>query len=381
MKIHSIKSVELGPRQLSFGFDTRESDVQDLVMTHLIHGIETRGQVWLEPFVVQLSDSLGSAEQEILQAIFWLAHELEIQFRVAGQTILPHQAKKRLLDDPQADIRLITPKTVEDCLFQQVQQRWGNIFKFPRGDMDQHGFAFALLQALKEWQTRLRSFKTLAQRPHFPGAHHIEALQLFLKTLLIKQDAYSLIHACFTHGERITAMAEEIEALTQFYTQDMEFWDQLIHALADFQVNLPELAKIPEAAEAHERLTHIVASASPYALVPEARSLVFLLKEHHDAIEKRKLEAYRKEARSKIEAIMEKLEDLFHEHHTDQDLRNRSLLGLRGSIKQLDYLNDQGEMARLLLDIQDLFDDFEGEIKDPEGDAKIILEDFFNRGA
>ncbi len=381
MKVVSIKSVKLGPRQLSFGFDTRESDAQDLVMTHLIHGIETRGQVGLEAFVAQLSDSLGSSEQEILQAIFWLAHELEIQFRFAGQTILPNQVKKRLLDGHQTDIRLIIPKTVEECLFQQVRQLCGTIFKFPPGDMDQHEFAFVLLQALKEWQTRLRSFKTSAQRPHFPGAHHIETLRLFLQTLLIKQDAYSLIHSCLTHGERLMTMAEEIRAISRFYTQEMEFWDQLIQALAEFQVNLPELAKIPAAAGAYERLTIIFQSPSPYALVAEARSLVFLLKEHHAAIEERKLKAHRKGARLKIEAIIQKLEDLFSEHGTDQEVRNISLLGLRGSIKQLDHLNDTGQMDRLILDIQDLFDDFQGEIKDPKGDAKIILADFFNREA
>lgn len=379
MKVHSIKSVELGPRQLSFGFDTRESDVTDLVMAHLIQGVETRGQVVLEAFVDQLSDSQDNSEQEILQAIFWLAHELKIHFRTAGETILPNQAKKLLLDSPQANIFLVTPETAEDSLFQQVRQVCGKIFQSTQGHQDQHEFAFALLEALKEWQTRLRSFQTAAQRPHFPGAGQIQAHQQFLTRLLVKQDAHSLIHSCFTHGERITTMAEEIRALSQFYTQDMEFWDQLIKSLAVFQENLPELVKIPEAVVAHERLIAIFHSPSPYALVPEARSLVMGLKEQNVLIEKQKLEAYRAGALVKIDAVIAKLEDLFDAYGADQDLRNGSLLALRGSKKQVDHLNDIQQMKQLVLDIQDLFDDFQEEVKDPEGDAKPVLEAFSNR--
>ncbi|MEA1947534.1 MAG: hypothetical protein U9N83_09570, partial [Thermodesulfobacteriota bacterium] len=82
MKNQDIKDIELGPRQLSFGFENNHSKQQDRLLYYIKNQIETHGQVVLDEFIQYVKERHEWSEFLILQNIFWLAQELKIHFRI-----------------------------------------------------------------------------------------------------------------------------------------------------------------------------------------------------------------------------------------------------------------------------------------------------------
>ena len=81
---------------------------------------KTHGQVVLDEFVQYVKDRFEGSEFAILQNIFWLAQELKIHFRINKQSLDPYHVKKNLLENPDQQVEIVTNKSVDDLVFQNV---------------------------------------------------------------------------------------------------------------------------------------------------------------------------------------------------------------------------------------------------------------------
>ena len=181
----------------------------------------THGRVFLAPLISYIKEIHNLAEPDALQSVFWLAEELKIHFRSDGIPVTPYQARKLLLDFPDKPVELVANKQVEAPIFRDLVLFYQQLMNKENVNFqnDQYEFALSLLSDLKTWESNLASFRTMAQKPFYPGRQEINDLLQFLKQILIRQDSYSLICRCYDQKGSIAEMAGDINILSRFYTQ------------------------------------------------------------------------------------------------------------------------------------------------------------------
>ena len=116
-----IREIDLGPRQL-FLFDIEDDASADRqrVMDCLAGHVEKLGQVDLKDFVRSAADALGLDAATVLQHLFWLAHDMEINFRSRHGAVPANLVKQMLIDSHQADLRVVLNKPVNKAVVGSV---------------------------------------------------------------------------------------------------------------------------------------------------------------------------------------------------------------------------------------------------------------------
>jgi hypothetical protein len=122
-----VKKVELGPRQMTFGFEDRMSKNMDTIFSFIEKEYQVGGPVALDLLIsskVLLDDLLV---QEILQTVFWLAEELKIHFFTKNHTSSPLQTKQMLVENQNAAVCVVINRQVDLRSFEQVKK---NVYLF-----------------------------------------------------------------------------------------------------------------------------------------------------------------------------------------------------------------------------------------------------------
>jgi len=81
MRKQDINNIEVGFRQLTFGFEKNNSKEQDRIMYYIKDQTETYGHVVLDEFVQYVRELHELSESLILQNIFWFVRELKIHLK------------------------------------------------------------------------------------------------------------------------------------------------------------------------------------------------------------------------------------------------------------------------------------------------------------
>jgi len=357
LKAKDIKAVETGPRQLTFDFEEKtRAETDNLVISCIREEIRTHGQVFLDHLISHVKETHNVEEQVSLQSVFWSAEALKIHFRISGKPVTPYKARQLLLDCPDRPVELFENKQVEASIFRDLvlfYQQLMNIKKINFQD-DQYEFGLSLLLKLKTWKADLASFRIIAEKPFYPGKQKINDHLQFLKTLLAKQDSYSLICKCYEKRESITELAGDIHVLSRFYTQQTGFWDLLIKSMAEYEDTLSELSQHPEAASGLDRLNRILSSPTPWDLIFEAEQLLRTVQNHHDRIVAEKIQTHRMAATSFIDALIKKLNRMPVSGTSEEDQRSRCLYLLRIAEKQLQTKTTIEEIDELVDNAEDM---------------------------
>lgn len=352
-----IKKIELGPRQMTFGFEGRMTAGFEVVFSVIEKECQTGGAVVLDHLMSR--DPLPSdlTAPEILQIIFWLAEELKVHFLVEERPSSPKRTKQRLLESPSTPVLIVVNRQVDSNGFERMKKA---AIKFlpalPEG-VDQYQFSRIFIQALKTWQKRLKSYAPKAKQPHFPGGKEIRNSLALLDRILEKQDSHSVILTGLKYRSKIIRLAETIGVLTRFYEQKLSFWEMMLERMQAFEVNLPEIKKDPQVSAGYQRLCDIAAAPDPFSLVAEAEDLLPGVQAFHQQIEHRKIDALRKGTLEKTEKMLSKLAGLFDTFESDQEYRNQILYELRAVNKRIENSGRPEEIRALYNDAKDLFVD------------------------
>ena len=355
-----IKAIVLGPRQILFGLEMDDARCTDLVLSCIAEQCTMHGQANLFDIITAVSTRNSLPESEILQMIFGFVHELKLCFYFEGRQIPALEAKQKLLDSPDTDVRLVLNKKVPAAAFSAVQQTF-QLMGMPFADCeDQHGFAFAALHMFAQWHYDVKTFYSRAVTGSYPGRDEMARLLAFTGRLLQNQTAHAVLNDCFNQKNHLPAMARKFQKIRTFYTKDISFWDQLVQAMPQFGENLPHIKKNPEAAAAYSQLAGIICSPYPFDRIQTARELFHTVNTYHQQIEFQKLQDCRQQAKDRIDGVITKLTADLATLNIDPDLRNRILLPLRQTQKKFASLADIRQVNRLCRDTIDLaMDQFE----------------------
>ncbi|MFH2093419.1 MAG: hypothetical protein ABIJ31_13760 [Pseudomonadota bacterium] len=371
IKIQDIKGVELGPRQLMLEFGDHTEDHQDFIVDSLETMMEAQGQVFISDFVDHTAQTQGWPCSDILQWLFWAAHEMKIHFRRKGCVLTSFEAKRHLLQSPENSVELITNKKVKPALFREAALIYQSISNDNDQEYknDQYQLALSLLSVFQHWESQLISFAGKAQNPFFPGKELISTHLQSLKRLSAKKDSYSLLSNCYTHKDTIFKIVQDVKRLSVFYLEHGLYWEHFIQSMEDFRENLAEIKNFPETLHVYEQLNQILVCAFPCDRIGEVKLLLPKVRKLNDRIVQEKLENCRREALYRIDTVIDHLSGLLAQLDTKLDKRNRILYPLHMQKKQLAAMDSLQQIENLVTQALDRADDF---IIELEEDARLI---------
>jgi len=365
MRKQDIKDIELGPRQLTFGFENNHSKQQDRLLYYIKRQIETHGQVVLDEFIQYVKERHEWPEFLILQNIFWLAQGLKIHFKINKQSLDPYNVKKILLENPDQHVEIAANKSVDDFVFQFAKRFYQKLSGKNIIDNydDQYEFSRILAEEIKHWESCINTFKSYAKRPYFPGKEQIDRGLSLIHTISAKLDSFSLINAFYINRDPILKLVDDVKTLSEFYTRHLDFWVTLTESIEQFTKNLPELKNRPDVITDFDRLKQILSTSQPYDMVEEAWELYKKIKIHNDIIVKNKTEQYRIEVLTMLDHMIEKMKSHLKKHKAGPDLRNKYLYSLRMISKTIQKAMDIEKINRLKNHAQDRFDIYWEEVE------------------
>ncbi|MFO7970412.1 MAG: hypothetical protein R6U40_01525 [Desulfobacterales bacterium] len=358
MKEQNIKDIELGFRQLTFGFENEKLKEQDQIMYYIKNMIETNGHVVLDEFIQYVKEVSEVSEFAILQNIFWLAQELKIHFRINKQRYDPYNIKKILLENPDQPVEIVLNKSVDDFVFQRTKRFSREIFGkdiFDNYD-DQYEFSRLLAEKIRHWESCLNRYKPYAKKPYFPGKKQTDRGLSLISTISAKLDSFSLINAFYSNRDPILKLVDDINTLSKFYTRHLDRWIILTESIEEFTKNLPELQNKPDIITAFDRLKQILWTSQPYDMVEEAWELYEKIKIHNDIIVENKTKKCRTNGLTILGDMIEKMKSHLENHKAGPDLRNKYLYSLRSIAKNIRKAKDIESINRLKSDAEDKFD-------------------------
>jgi len=357
-----VKKIEIGPRQLTFGFEDRMSKNMDTVFSFIEKEYQVGGPVALYILISSATLLDDLSVPEILQTIFWLAEELKVHFYTKDQTSSPLQTKHMLIENPDTTVFVVINRQVDMQNFEQVKKNCISFLPTLPEGVDQYTFSRHLISELKIWQARLTSYAPKAKLPFFPGSKEIKNGTLLLDKILEKQDSYSMILTCLKYQSRIVQLAETIAVLTKFYNQKLPFWQIFIDQMQAFETNLTTIKNDKQIFPKYRRLSEIIKSSYPYPLLTEAERLVTDVQVFHQRVEREKIKTLRSNALEKTDKMIRKLISLFDTFESNQDYRNQCLHELRTLNKRIEKSGRIEEIDTLFNDAKDLFVDVIEEI-------------------
>ena len=360
MRRQDIQDIKLGPRQITFDFEHKVLKDQNLVMSCIKYQTEKHGYVILDEFIQYVKESHDLSEFEILQYIFWFVQDLRIHFRIDKKNLEPHRVKKILLKSTEQSVKIITNRSIDDSIFQDVKCFYQKLSEEKSLDNydDQYEFARLLAKKIRDWEGCLKSYKSAAQKPYFPGKKEIDDCLYFTKKISAKLDSFSLINAFYNNKEQILKLVDDVKTISEFYTKHIDIWETLIKSVEEFSKNMPELKKNLDIAAGFDRLKQILSLSKPYDMIIEAVELLKKVKAYNNIIVENKTELCRIAALTEINDMIERMKNHLDAHKADQDLRNKSLYFLRIINKNISKAKNIKGINLFINDAEDQFDTF-----------------------
>ncbi len=355
--VRLIRKIELGPRQMTFGFDDGASGHMDFMYALIEKKYQAAGPVPLDCLIDPEKIPQVPDPFDLLQTVFWLAEALKIHFFISDQTMPPFQAKQMLLENPDCTMAVVINKPVDSYRFDQARDSVVPILPSLPGDLDQYAFSRAVVNELGSWQTRLNSFQPHAEKPGFPGIALIKNSLVLIDRLLENKDSHSIIHACLKYRKKMPELARNLHTLTDFYTCRLAFWTTFTEQMNDFQENMEMIRDNGSMNLIYRQLSNILNSSQPFDLVKKAEELLPELSSFHNQIEQEKTQRLRNSCLEKTDKMIHKLSTLFDTFDTEDAYRNDTLHTIRNLNKKIGLADSMDEITALFNDAQDLFVD------------------------
>ena len=359
MDSKSLEQIVLGSRQV-FLFDLEDETVADQqrVETCLSDHIRKNGMADLEAFVQTAASSLGLADVQVLQNLFWLAHDMKVHFLAAGEKITPNAAKKILTESLQARLQLAPSRQVDDTVFCKARDIYRQLTDGSAvDDLDQFQFAHRLMIRIRDWNSTLEKYQKKARQPGFPGTDDIEAGLDLIRTVAADPDAYGLIQAWVQYADKLDRLTRTISTLSVFFGSQSQRWRRMVQFR---QVAGPTLAgsiEEPGIADAYARFKSILASLRPYDSVKEAWQLYQTVNVYYQTIVAQQTRECRKAALAEVDALIRYMKKQLDLHDARDDVRNQALYALRTLAKSIQMakgikdIHRFAEAAREALDV------------------------------
>lgn len=359
MDSKSFEQIVLGPRQvLLFDLENETVADQQRVETCLSDHIRINGLADLEAFVQSAAPSLGLSEFQVLQSLFWLAHDRKIHFRSAGEKIASNVARKLLTEAFRPGLQLALSRQVDGSVFCKAQDIYRQLTPDARSvsELDQFQFAHRLTLQIRDWKSTLEKYQKKARQPGFPGTGDIEAGLGLIRTVAADLDAHCLIQAFVQYADKLDRLTRTISTLSDFFNNQSQRWRRMVQFDRAAQPTLTGSIEDPGIAEAYARLRSILSSPRPYDSVEEAWQLYQSVDVYYVKIVARQTRQYRKAALAEVDTLIRNMKNQLDLHDAKDDVRNQALYALRTMTKSIQTANEIKEIHRISEAAHEAFD-------------------------
>lgn len=357
--IRLVKKIELGPRQMTFGFDDSNTVDLDFVYSFIEKEYQAKGPVALHRLVGSQSLVFRiPAPLDVVQAVFWLAEAFKLHLYIADRPVSTFQAKQALLKDADSAIDIVINQPVDQNRFARAKDAAKFFLPALPKDMDQYTFSRAAANELESWSTRLTAYQNNhADQPNVPGHSLINNCLLMIDRLLEKKDPHAVILAIVKYRSKIPKLADNIQMLSDFYTRKLSFWFTFTEQMEDFKQNEEMIRDNAQAHSIYRKLNVIRNHAHPFDQIAKAEQLLPELKNFHDRIKQEKTNRLRKECLEQTDKMIHKLAALFDTFDAEDEYRNNTLHELRALNKKIGACRKMEDIKTLFNDAKDLFVD------------------------
>jgi len=290
---------------------------------------------------------------------------LKIHFRINKQSLDPHNVRKILLENPDQRVEIVTNKSVDDLVFKRTKcfyQKLPGKNSIDNYD-DQYEFSRLLAEQIRHWESCLKTYKSFAKKPYYPGKEQIDSGLSLINKISAKFDSFSLINAFYINRDQILKLFDDVKILSEFYTRHMDIWGTLTESIEAFTKNLPELKNRSDIITAFDRLKQILSTSQPYDMVEEAQELYKKIKIYNDIIVEKKTEQCRIIVLTMLNHMIKKMKNHLEAHKAGPDLRNKFLYSLRMISDNIRKAKDIETINQLKSDAEDKFDIYWEEVE------------------
>lgn len=344
-----FEQIILGPRQVLL-FDLEDETVADQqrVETCLSDHIRISGLVDVEAFVHSAAPYLGLSEFQVLQNLFWLAHDKKIHFRAAGEKIAPNVARKLLTESLEPRLQLALGRQVDGTVFCKAQDTYRQLTHAGSSvaDLDQFQFAHRLALQIRAWKSTLEKYQKKSRQPGFPGIDDIKAGLDLLRTVAVDLDAHCLIQAFVQYAEKLDRLTRTISTLSDFFGSQSQRWRRMVQFHQAAEPTLTGSIEDPGIAEPYARFRSILSSPQPYDAVEEAWQLYQSVNEYYEKIVAQQTRQCRKAALAEVDTLIRNMKNQLDQHDAEDDVRNQALYVLRSMAKSIQMANGIKQIHR-----------------------------------
>lgn len=210
-----------------------------------------------------------------------------------------------------------------------------------------------IADSLEEWSSTLEKFKPLADTGNYPGKQEMDDCLNTIAGIIKIHDAYERIKAFNGAKEDLLDAEEDLQTVTDFYTNQRSTWESLRSSLNRFMPNKSALDKNVDAASALKRMLEIKKAPHPYAMIKEVESLISRV----DTVNKDLLQKQQAAAESKVDAKIDQLKAELDKYKAGENLRGEILHPFQQVKKKIQAEYSIPEISYTTSETQDLFED------------------------
>lgn len=221
----------------------------------------------------------GWPDGEILLIVGRLAAAGRISFQVGGGTLAVKESFESLHNSRRRrEVSVIRKRQTNEAILKQARELSRDLFSSlgPSSEKELHDFCQKHLQT---WLENLKSYRSKAESGFFPGEEIISKLTVTLERLLSTDDSFEFFGQLVANKSDYLELEEDYREIHEFFTSQLQAWQQLQGSLTRFDKNRQALEKHHEASSALNQLREIESSARPYAQLHKVSTLVSMVAE------------------------------------------------------------------------------------------------------
>ena len=245
----------------------------------------------------------GWPDAEILLIVGQLAAIGRISFQLGGGTLGLRDALEPLQNSRRRrEIAVIKKRQTDDQVLKQARNLTQDLFSAMGPVAEKELFEF-YTQHFSRWLSHFKSYKSKTDVGQFPGKKAIEQSILALERLLAQTDSFDFFKQVVEKKNDCLDLEEDYRDIHEFFTNQLPTWQQLQHALVEFQKNRQMLSGDAVASNALSELARISKLESPYGLLNRVADLIRTV----ETVNQRLLDEKRVQA---VEHINDKIKQL-----------------------------------------------------------------------
>ena len=266
----------------------------------------------------------GWPELEVVLLVARLAVLKEITLMVNAAPLALGQAYDHLVSSSKQRKVIITQReSPPEDLLKKARALGKRLFA-EQGPGDEEALFTFLMERLTSWNADLAGYEPLAKTGNYPGLIDIQNCLDSLRKLVKESDSLRLLKRFVENKNELLELAEDIQELKGFYTNQKHSWEKLQAAVGELSPNRLQLETHEEAGPALARMEEILAAERPYNLLQEVAGLIHTARSVNEQL----VTAARGPAVADIQRLLDGVAGELDKVSADMALRNTATSGL-----------------------------------------------------